>query len=90
MSAPIKSCVECDVKVNLSVDNYTLYQVDGAHYLYCEKCKNPREPYISLAEETQLKEQIILSKNRLKRTHISYLFLFLIGFITIWFMGSSE
>ena len=46
----MKTCIQCNSELDLASDNYSLYQVDGNRYLYCEQCQNLREPYISLDE----------------------------------------
>jgi len=54
----MQDCIQCGQPVDLSSENYTMYQVEGAKYLYCSSCKDIYEPYTSPREIADLKDQI--------------------------------
>jgi hypothetical protein len=76
----MKTCIQCNAQVDFLKSTFTLYQVDGERYLYCEACKSPREPYIDPAEIERLNVEIVSCKKALSQTKKLAGVLLLIGF----------
>jgi hypothetical protein len=85
----VKTCIQCGADVDVLVDVYTLYQVDGQRYIYCETCKSPREPYISPAEVMNLKSQVESYRKSIGRMEWISIVIAVAGFSLGWFLGAK-
>lgn len=51
-----RECIQCKSEIDLSIDNFTLFQAEkGRHYLYCDNCMSPYEPIQLGAQPASLK-----------------------------------
>lgn len=85
----METCIQCTSEVNLSSDTFTLYQVDGSRYLYCELCKSPKEPHISPAELSFAKRESDSFRTALKKARRNNLILLVIGCVLGYLLGAK-
>ena len=71
-----RECIQCKSEIDLSIDNFTLFQAEkGQHYLYCNNCMSPYEPIQSNIEPVSIKN---------KATGLSLFLALFIGLIIGW------
>jgi hypothetical protein len=80
----LKTCIQCNSDITKT---FTLYQVNGERYLYCENCKSPYEPYINPSVVDRLNEDVGVLKQSLSRAKKVGLVLLLIGFAFGYVVG---
>jgi len=83
----MSACIQCGTDVDLVIHEFTLYQVDGRRYIYCEKCKSPREPYTSPAEVKNIKKQLELYRRSILRLEWVCISIAIVGFAVGWYFG---
>lgn len=73
-----RECIQCKSEIDLSTDNFTLFQAEkGQHYLYCDNCMSPYAPIQSDCEPLQ-------SEDNEPRTNL--FLIFLIGLAIGWLL----
>jgi len=71
-----RECIQCKSEIDLSIDNFTLFQAEkGQHYLYCNNCMSPYEPIQSDSDPKRTKNNA---------TGLSFFIVFLIGLVVGW------
>ena len=82
----MKKCVQCNNEIDFIEDDLTLYQFNKERYLYCATCQNPKEPYTSPAQITDMKVRISMLENTINKSWKGKIVLFIIGIAVGWFI----
>ena len=75
----MKSCIQCNSEIDLLSDDLTMYQVDKTRYLYCVKCKSPREEYVSPRQISDMRERTCTLEKRINNAWKAKLLMLIFG-----------